>query len=101
MLCLAMKPIKMLLLKMRTLTVGHPKDGVNAKNWNMVYLGVCECCVGDELTAGLGIDDESLRVKTVQENGVEQIILLVMMQILSHLTVSIDFEDVADDGNRP
>lgn len=43
-----------------TLTVGHPKDGVNAKNWKQLSVGVVRNVkrVGDELTAEAWIYDE-------------------------------------------
>ncbi|WP_233118811.1 DUF2213 domain-containing protein [Aggregatibacter actinomycetemcomitans] len=57
-----------------TLTIGHPEDGVNAKNWKNLSVGVVRNVkrVGDELTAQAWIYDENA-IKTVQEQGVEQL----------------------------
>ena len=57
-----------------TLTIGHPRDGVNAKNWKELSVGVVRNVkrVGDELRAEAWIYDEAA-IKTVQEHGVEQL----------------------------
>ena len=57
-----------------TLTIGHPEQGVNAKNWKELSVGVVRNVkrVGDELTAEAWIYDEQA-IKTVQEHGVEQL----------------------------
>ena len=57
-----------------TLTIGHPADGVNAKNWKALSVGVVRNVkrVGDELAAEAWIYDEAA-IKTVQEKGIEQL----------------------------
>ena len=84
-----------------TLTVGHPKDGVNAKNWKQLSVGVVRNVkrVGDELTAEAWIYDESA-IKTVQENGVEQLSCGYDCDIKPSTVQDADFEMSPMIGNH-
>ena len=84
-----------------TLTVGHPKDGVNAKNWKQLSVGVVRNVkrVGDELTAEAWIYDESA-IKTVQENGVEQLSCGYDSDIKPSTVQDADFEMSPMIGNH-
>lgn len=84
-----------------TLTVGHPKDGVNAKNWKQLSVGVVRNVkrVGDELTAEAWIYDEQA-IKTVQEHGVEQLSCGYDCDIKPSTVQDADFEMSPMIGNH-
>ena len=84
-----------------TLTVGHPKDGVNAKNWKDLSVGVVRNVkrVGDELTAEAWIYDEQA-IKTVQEHGVEQLSCGYDCNIIPSSVKDADFEMSPMIGNH-
>ena len=84
-----------------TLTVGHPKDGVNAKNWKQLSVGVVRNVkrVGDELTAEAWIYDEQA-IKTVQEHGVEQLSCGYDCNIIQSSVKDADFEMSPMIGNH-
>lgn len=84
-----------------TLTIGHPKDGVNAKNWKQLSVGVVRNVkrVGDELTAEAWIYDENA-IKTVQEQGVEQLSCGYDCDIKPSTVQDADFEMSPMIGNH-
>ena len=84
-----------------TLTIGHPKDGVNAKNWKQLSVGVVRNVkrVGDELTAEAWIYDEAA-IKTVQEHGVEQLSCGYDCDIKPSTVQDADFEMSPMIGNH-
>lgn len=84
-----------------TLTVGHPKDGVNAKNWKELSVGVIRNVkrVGDELAAEAWIYDENA-IKTVQEHGVEQLSCGYDCDIKPSTVQDADFEMSPMIGNH-
>ena len=84
-----------------TLTIGHPKDGVNAKNWKELSVGVIRNVkrVGDELTAEAWIYDEGA-IKTVQEHGVEQLSCGYDCDIKPSTVQDADFEMSPMIGNH-
>lgn len=84
-----------------TLTIGHPEDGVNAKNWKQLSVGVVRNVkrVGDELTAEAWIYDENA-IKTVQEQGVEQLSCGYDCDIKPSTVQDADFEMSPMIGNH-
>lgn len=84
-----------------TLTIGHPEDGVNAKNWKQLSVGVVRNVkrVGDELTAEAWIYDENA-IKTVQEQGVEQLSCGYDCDIKPSTVKDADFEMSPMIGNH-
>lgn len=84
-----------------TLTIGHPEDGVNAKNWKQLSVGVVRNVkrVGDELTAEAWIYDEAA-IKTVQEQGVEQLSCGYDCDIKPSTVQDADFEMSPMIGNH-
>ena len=84
-----------------TLTIGHPEDGVNAKNWKQLSVGVVRNVkrVGDELTAEAWIYDEDA-IKTVQEQGVEQLSCGYDCDIKPSTVKDADFEMSPMIGNH-
>lgn len=84
-----------------TLTIGHPRDGVNAKNWKELSVGVIRNVkrVGDELTAEAWIYDEGA-IKTVQEHGVEQLSCGYDCDIKPSTVQDADFEMSPMIGNH-
>lgn len=84
-----------------TLTIGHPEDGVNAKNWKLLSVGVVRNVkrVGDELTAEAWIYDEAA-IKTVQEQGVEQLSCGYDCDIKPSTVQDADFEMSPMIGNH-
>lgn len=84
-----------------TLTIGHPKDGVNSKNWKQLSVGVVRNVkrVGDELTAEAWIYDENA-IKTVQEQGVEQLSCGYDCDIKPSTVQDADFEMSPMIGNH-
>lgn len=84
-----------------SLTIGHPEDGVNAKNWKQLSVGVVRNVkrVGDELTAEAWIYDEAA-IKTVQEQGVEQLSCGYDCDIKPSTVQDADFEMSPMIGNH-
>ena len=84
-----------------TLTIGHPEDGVNAKNWKQLSVGVVRNVkrIGDELTAEAWIYDENA-IKTVQEQGVEQLSCGYDCDIKPSTVQDADFEMSPMIGNH-
>ena len=84
-----------------TLTIGHPEQGVNAKNWKELSVGVVRNVkrVGDELTAEAWIYDEQA-IKTVQEHGVEQLSCGYDCNIIQSSVKDADFEMSPMIGNH-
>ncbi|OOF40947.1 hypothetical protein BKK47_02650 [Rodentibacter mrazii] len=84
-----------------TLTIGHPKEDVNAKNWKQLSVGVVRNVkrVGDELTAEAWIYDENA-IKTVQEQGVEQLSCGYDCDIKPSTVQDADFEMSPMIGNH-
>ena len=84
-----------------TLTIGHPRDGVNAKNWKELSVGVVRNVkrVGDELRAEAWIYDEAA-IKTVQEHGVEQLSCGYDCDIKPSTVQDADFEMSPMIGNH-
>ncbi|OOF84436.1 hypothetical protein BKG93_07855 [Rodentibacter ratti] len=84
-----------------TLTIGHPKEDVNAKNWKQLSVGVVRNVkrVGDELTAEAWIYDENA-IKTVQEHGVEQLSCGYDCDIKPSTVQDADFEMSPMIGNH-
>lgn len=84
-----------------TLTIGHPEQGVNAKNWKDLSVGVVRNVkrVGDELTAEAWIYDEQA-IKTVQEHGVEQLSCGYDCNIIQSSVKDADFEMSPMIGNH-
>lgn len=84
-----------------TLTIGHPDQGVNAKNWKELSVGVVRNVkrVGDELTAEAWIYDEQA-IKTVQEHGVEQLSCGYDCNIIQSSVKDADFEMSPMIGNH-
>lgn len=84
-----------------TLTIGHPAQGVNAKNWKELSVGVVRNVkrMGDELTAEAWIYDEQA-IKTVQEHGVEQLSCGYDCNIIQSSVKDADFEMSPMIGNH-
>lgn len=84
-----------------TLTMGHPKDDVTAKNWKALSVGVVRNVkrVGDELKAEAWIYDENA-IKTVQEQGVEQLSCGYNCDIKPSTMQDADFEMSPMIGNH-
>lgn len=84
-----------------TLTIGHPADGVNAKNWKALSVGVVRNVkrVGDELAAEAWIYDEAA-IKTVQEKGIEQLSCGYDCDITPSTVQDADFEMSPMIGNH-
>ncbi len=84
-----------------TLTIGHPEQGVNAKNWKDLSVGVVRNVkrIGDELTAEAWVYDEQA-IKTVQEHGVEQLSCGYDCNIIPSSIEDADFEMSPMIGNH-
>ena len=84
-----------------TLTIGHPDDGVNAKNWKQLSVGVVRNVkrAGDELAAEAWIYDEAA-IKAVQEKGIEQLSCGYDCEIKPSSMQDADFEMSPMIGNH-
>lgn len=84
-----------------TLTIGHPSEGVNAKNWKQLSVGVVRnvARVGDELKAEAWIYDEAA-IDTVQNQGIDELSCGYDCDILTTTVNDADFEMSPMIGNH-
>lgn len=84
-----------------SLTVGHPKEGVNAKNWKTYAVGTVRNVkrVNDTLTAEAWIfDQEAIRI--VQEEGISELSCGYDCDVLPSTLADADFEMSPMIGNH-
>ena len=84
-----------------TLTIGHPKKGVNAKNWKELSVGVVRNVkrVGDELAAEAWIYDEKA-IETIQKYGIDELSCGYDCNIIQSSVEDADFEMSPMIGNH-
>ncbi|VEI57696.1 Uncharacterized protein conserved in bacteria [Pasteurella multocida] len=83
------------------LTIGHPEQGVNAKNWKDLSVGVVRNVkrVGDTLAAEAWVYDENA-IKLIQDEGIEELSCGYDCDIVTTTVQDADFEMSPMIGNH-
>lgn len=83
------------------ITIGHPEEGVNSKNWKNLAVGNAKniARVGDELTAELWVYDEAA-IKLIQEKGIEELSCGYDCNLIDTEVEDADFEMSPMIGNH-
>lgn len=83
------------------LTIGHPEQGVNAKNWKDLSVGVVRNVkrVGDTLAAEAWVYDENA-IKLIQDEGIEELSCGYNCDIVTTAVQDADFEMSPMIGNH-
>ncbi|SPY33224.1 DUF2213 domain-containing protein [Pasteurella canis] len=83
------------------LTIGHPEQGVNAKNWKDLSVGVVRNVkrVGDTLAAEAWVYDDNA-IKLIQDEGIEELSCGYDCDIVTTTVQDADFEMSPMIGNH-